>query len=677
MRVFSKFPERITRISGIPTNQQRFKTITVNQRIRFLDSYQFLSDPLAKLVDTLRKSNSTFPLLSSMLTDDESKSLSAEQEETKTMLLRKGAYPYSFATSLEALQEAKSLPAKSHFDNDMTLEPCPDEDYAFAQKVWDHFECDNMLDYTVLYMNTDVFLLADVVFNFRDVIYDNFEIDMCQYLSLPHLAMDCMLKKTGVEIEMLSDQDMADWLRKGIRGGHSFVNLRRAVKTPNMTLKYVDMTNLYGKAMMQPLPVGDYKFLEGEELANFNVRGMRDDDDYGCILEVDLEYPEMLHQSHSSFPLAPENIEITTEDLSPYSRRCMETLSHKKQHRAKKLTATMRDKKNYVIHGSVLRLYLSLGLKLIKIHRVLTFRQRAFIRPFIEECARNRMLAATEVEQAMWKLMANSVYGKFIESVEKRMDCRFNRTREASVQHCSSPLYKGQMICDEDLSITFLRKKSVQMRQCWAVGFSILDISKGLMYDLYYNGIKPAFRYGCVRVIMSDTDSFLLQLKDTDELDALVRLRDRMDFSNLPPEHPLYSRERAKVPGYLKDEMPGDVITKVIALRSKCYAIQTAEGELKTTSKGVTKAGKKSLTIESFERCIDQIASQEVTQNTITSKNHINKMMRSTRVAFSSFDDKRHQTCAIHSAPLGSIQVGSYKCTKTCFECQMADRYIF
>ena len=242
------------------------------------------------------------------------------------------------------------------------------------------------------------------------------------------------------------------------------------------------------------------------------------------------------------------------------------------------------------------------------------------------------------------------------------MDCTFSKSREAAMKHGSSPLYKGMLICGEDLSISFFRKKKIRMRQCWGVGFSILEISKYIMQRLYYKEILPRLGAGNVSVVMSDTDSFLLEVKGWNEDEIMEKLRDVMDFSNLDKNHPLYDISRCREPGYLKNEMPGADILEVVALKSKTYSIRAKGRVTKNKAKGVVKKIKNAIPFSQYKKCLKKISDVEITQNTLRSRNHINQMMRSHKIAFSSFDDKRFLLCPKHSAPYGSCLVKRTEC---------------
>ncbi len=410
---------RVGELFAIPLNTQKFKSVTVNQRIRFLDSFQFLPSSLSALVDTLVASKHPFRLLDTMVTG----------EEEKALLLRKGVYPYSFATSPEALTACESLPPRDAFFSDLSGAECSEEDYAHAQKVWEVFRCRNMMDYTALYVRGDVHLLAEAVINFRDMVWKNFGLDMCQYLSLPHVAKDAMLKYTKARIELVHDQEMSYLLQNNIRGGLSFVNVRHAkriaeeelparqghgVRTVPQTMLYVDANNLYGFAMSAPLPERDFRWMTADELESFDpARDVSLNDGPGYILEVDLEYPEELHLSHNSFPLAPESAEIGWSHLSPYSRSCLRALGQDPtKYKATKLTSTFHPRRKYLVHGLNLALYLKHGLRLTKIHRGITFHQSRYLESYITMCTKKRAEAHTKAEADMFKLFCNSAYGK-------------------------------------------------------------------------------------------------------------------------------------------------------------------------------------------------------------------------------------------------------------------------
>lgn len=316
-------------------------------------------------------------------------------------------------------------------------------------------------------------------------------------------------------------------------------------------------------------------------------------------------------------------------------------------------------RKNYVVHGLNLQLYEKLGMEVVKIHRGISFEQRDFIRPYIEMCTKKRKTAPTESLKNMYKLLCNALYGKMIEGVFGRMDVKFNRTAEEAVYHSSSPLFKGNVIFDEDLSASFLRKKKVYLNQSWPVGFAILELSKYRMQKFYYETIQPAFGPDGCTVLMTDTDSFLLEVNAPSIDNAVERIKDVMDFSNYPRDHPFFSMEKAKALGHLKNEVPNSDIEKFVGLKSKTYMYLTSDNESHVRAKGVKRSHQGNIKFEHMVNCLHEMKGHEVSSNFIRSKNHVIRLMRGRQLAFSSFDDKRYLLCPIHSVPYGSKHIPS------------------
>lgn len=161
------------------------------------------------------------------------------------------------------------------------------------------------------------------------------------------------------------------------------------------------------------MPVGDYRWLSVEEMDNFDVDEIDDDDDAetGYFVDVTLEYDEEFHVAHNSMPLAAQRLHVTGDMLSSYARSALEKTQKKKvsSYKADKLSATFMTRERYVCHGLNLKLYLELGMRLIKVHRVMTFTQAPFIRPYIDFCAKMRAQSVSKSRSNIFKLAANAV----------------------------------------------------------------------------------------------------------------------------------------------------------------------------------------------------------------------------------------------------------------------------
>ena len=183
---------------------------------------------------------------------------------------------------------------------------------------------------------------------------------------------------------------------------------------------YLDMNNLYGDTISEYLPYGGFKWVKVNNETVNRILNKSDNSLHGYFLEVDLDYPEELHEEHKDYPLAPEKIKIEEELLSPYS------LEIKKENNIKvgginKLVQNLLSKKNYVVHYRNLRYYLSQGLILKKVHKILEFKQSAWMKPYIDFNTQKRKEANNEADKNLFKLLNNVVYGKTMENMRKRI----------------------------------------------------------------------------------------------------------------------------------------------------------------------------------------------------------------------------------------------------------------
>lgn len=199
---------------------------------------------------------------------------------------------------------------------------------------------------------------------------------------------------------------------------------------------------MYGVALSDYLPTGDFKWLTEEKISILNVSNLPEDNDKGYIIECDLEYSTDLHASHSDYPLAPERMVVSDEMLSAHSNKMWRDIqdhytSEIKRTKTSKLIPNLYNKKNYVVHYRSLKQYISLGLKLTKIHRVLEFSQAASLKPYIDLNTAKRAQAKNDWEKKFYKLMNNAVFGKTLENLRNRVDVKLAHTEKKLKKTCS------------------------------------------------------------------------------------------------------------------------------------------------------------------------------------------------------------------------------------------------
>ena len=628
-------------IGVIASNFEKYMGFRLGNHLTFIDSFSFMSQSLDRLI-------------SSNLTDDAFSYTRGAfpNDEQFRLIKRKGVYPYDYMDSFERFSE-KSLPGIEDFYSILNDTGISESDYSHAKEVWSTFQIRDMGEYHDLYLRTDVLLLADVFESFRGTCQTNYGLDPCHYYSAPGLSWDALLKMTNVNLDLISDIDQQLFIEKGMRGGISTITHRHAVannkymkgynpELESSYLMYLDANNLYGWAMSQSLPTGDFKWIPSEDFEDpedFILENYTNDTRKGVILEVDLEYPEELHDFHNDYPLAPEKILITDDMLSKYWKdlKEKENISSGRVH---KLFPNLRNKEKYVLHYRNLQLYLSLGMKLTKIHRVLEFTQRPWMKRYIDLNTEKRTMAKNSFEKDFFKLMNNSVFGKTMENLRKRSNIHLETDPNHLLKLTRQPTYVSSKIFDENLVGVQMKKVRLVLDKPSYVGFCILDMSKTLMYDFHYNYIRK--KYPEAKLLFTDTDSLFYHIKAEDLYSDLYKDKDLFDNSDYPKSSKFFFVENKKVIGKFKDETAGDAIIEFVGLKSKMYSYKTENKENKT-AKGVKKNVIKSeLSLSDFLDTLQKCNTMRHKMLTIRSEYHQISSYQINKVSLSPFDDKRY-----------------------------------
>ena len=308
--------------------EEKYKEID----LRFIDSFKFMSSSLDSLVNNLARGGHKFW------------GFEKYSNSRRELLIKKGIYPYEYMDNWNRFNESK-LPDKAKFYSKLNMNEVSDKDYEHARKVWKEFEIKNMREYHDLYLLTDTILLANVFESFRNVCMENYGLDPGHFYTAPGLAWKACLKKTEIVLELLQDMDMLLMFERGIRGGirggitqafHRYASANNPYmeeydkdKETNY-LQYLDANNLYGWAISQPLPTGEFRWIkcdvwDPEKLVNMLSKEKK----YGYLLEVDVKYPRELHNLHNDIPFMCDKMNINGVE---------------------KLIPNLYDKKKYIIH---------------------------------------------------------------------------------------------------------------------------------------------------------------------------------------------------------------------------------------------------------------------------------------------------------------------------------------
>ena len=627
-------------IDCIPNNEEKYISFSKTIKTReYTNKRGEIKNKKFKIVfkDSMKFMLSSVEALVNNLSEDDFKNLEKYfiPEEIK-LLKQKGFYPYEYMDNIEKLKDTKPPPQKAFYSK-LTGKGINNYNYNHVLNVWKTCKIKKLKEYHEVYNKTDVLLLADVFEKFRDLCLMNYGLDPAHYYTAPGLAWDAMLKMTKINLELLSDVDKLLMIEKGIRGGISIISNRYG-KANNKYMKdfyekelskylmYLDANNLYGWAMSQKLPIHSFEWMTDKEIKNlFKIQVVQFWERTPCILEVDLTYPEELHDLHNDYPLCPERVECDKG--------------------VKKLIPNLRDKNNYVVHYKTLMQYLNLGMELKKIHRGIKFVECDFLKPYIDMNTNLRTQAKNNFEKDFFKLMNNSVFGKTMENIRNRVNIKLTTTGEQFKKLTAKPNYESRKIFNENLVSVHMKKTSLTMNKPVYLGMSILDLSKTLMFDFHYKYIIP--KYGNkAKLLFTDTDSFLYEIQTEDFYkDISGDVKDRFDTSDYPEGHPsgIPTGVNKKVLGMFKDEAAGKNITEFVGLRAKLYSYKMEEGKENKKCKGIKKAVvEKSISHEDYKTCLKTGKEQLRRQNIIRSYEHTLYTEEINKVALSAADDKRY-----------------------------------
>ena len=226
-------------------------------------------------------------------------------------------------------------------------------------------------------MKNDVLLLTCVFEKFIKVSVFEFDINPLYCVSLPGYTREFDLKHIGTNLQTLQDKDMNLLLENTIRGGKGSVMSDRYAKSDDdKRILYIDSNNLYGHSMSQPLPYDEIEFdknVEFEDLLN-----TPDDSNIGYFIEVDLTYLDDIKEKTRNFPFPPENKGITQDKYKDY----MNKIKPKNYTKAKKFKCDWTDKKNYLVHYGMLKLFVRHGMVVDKLHEISSFKQSKWLEKY-------------------------------------------------------------------------------------------------------------------------------------------------------------------------------------------------------------------------------------------------------------------------------------------------------
>ena len=200
----------------------------------------------------------------------------------------------------------------------------------------------------------------------------------------------------------------------------------------------------------------------------------------------------------------------------------------------------------------------------MKIHRVLTFKQSYWMKSYIDFNTEKRINAANDFEKDFFKLIVNSVYGKTMGNLRTRINGRLVNNAEDFLIYTSRPTYIACKIFSKNFAAIHETKPVLILNKPIFFRFTVLELSKWLMYDFHYNFIIKDFN---AELLFTDTDSLTYEIKSEDVHEEFFKWKDLFDSSNYPKDSKFFNEVNKKVIGNMKDEFGGVIVDDFLRLK--------------------------------------------------------------------------------------------------------------
>lgn len=612
-------------------------------QIKFLDSYRFLPASIA----TLAASLSSYPEYTKFH-EANFPNLSFWRDPKKQFL------PYEYLDSFDRFEETE-LPPVDGFYSHLSEDTISVEDHAHAVSVFNNLNNRTLGGYIDYYLTIDVLLLQDIFEHFRDTSFRDFNLEPLFFCTLAGFSFNSCLENIDTPIELISDPNMLFLLKNSIRGGIACAMTRYSEANnkymeggynkdkgePNYLMQ-IDANALYNFTMQMSLPLNNFKFIEGEEFERVknNILNIPQDNNVGYIFVCDVIYPKHLHDLHNCLPFLAESKVING---------------------TKKLVPNLYDKTDYVAHYMVLQQALNFGLILKSVKKIIKFNQCKWLKPYMDLCSRLRQVPTNnDFQKLLYKLMANIIFGKMIESIDKYRSVKLITKWKADHKTLDGrkllkdPRFKSFTIFTEDFVAIEMKRTKVLYNRPTIVGYSILELSKFRMYQFYYGLLQAKLGPENIKICYIDTDSYLLSCKK-DIFEFIRNNHDHFDTADYGKDNRFNITPRNnKIPGLFHDEGKGVLLIQFYALRAKAYAMLFENQHLVKKLKSANSSTKAKLQLEDYAKVWRDREVLFAKMFRIQSKLHVLETIEINRKTLSGDDDKRY-ICSdnIHTLALG------------------------
>lgn len=623
----------------IAQNSEKYISFTLSG-VRYIDSLAFLLASLDKCAESLRVDEKI----------ETAKYILETFGEIVTKdhpLLKKGIFPYELLTvdNWKTLFKSNVFPDKESFTTVLSGK-ISDKDYIAGKSVFTRY-CKTFEDFHDIYLALDCTLLADVFTKFRTNIYQEFGLDAVHYYTAPGLSWACFLKTKQHKVSNLTDIDILNIVEQNIRGGVSVISKRYAKannpkvagydpSVPESYLMYLDANNLYGWAMQQMVPIDAGRFVD-KSLEDLLTHDCKSNLNYIVVCDIDYSDP-ILQEKTKWYPFAPESLIVDPKWLSPKQIE-IKTIHGITDGNIDKLIPNQMNKTRYACLLNNLQFYVKHGLKITKVHECIEFEQAPLMRAYIDHNSVKRKAATTDALKDLFKLLNNAIYGKTLENVRNRITGEVVASCAKIQKLVNKHDFLRLKTFGEGLAFIERKKREDKINKPIHIGFFVLEYSKLLMYQFFYDVLQPTFGQDKVHLLMTDTDSLVLQIFTRDLYGQMAN-----DSTKLHNQvNKWIDTSDSKIPGLFKDECGNDIMTEFVGLRSKMYSYRTQSmKKAKNIAKGVTRIVSKGMNFDDYRDVITENKILTHNMHGLRSFAHEVHLIEMNKITLSPYDDKRY-----------------------------------
>ena len=399
--------------------------------------------------------------------------------------------------------------------------------------------------------------------------------------------------------------------------------------------------------MSQYLPTSEFEKLQLPEQTVEDLTHCPDNNEFDYFIECDLEHPLEIKENTKIFPFCPYQTKADPDLFSAY----MNNVNQPNYKPTPKLMCDVTNKSKYMIHYRMFKFYLNQGMKETKIHTIYRFKQSPWLAKYIDHNTQKRTVAKTNFEKDLYQIMNNAFFGKTMENVRDRTNLELidHSQIDQIIKRQSKLSFEGIIDHYSKFSVyKFGEEKTVFDKPIY-LGFSVLELSKLLMYEFHYHTLEPYWQ-NKVQLHYMDTDSFILSfiVNNRELINFLQQNKDEFDFNELDNTHESYDPINKKVIGKMKIETsPVLVLDTFTALRSKSYFFSYNS----IIQKAKKKEYKKTPKCEEYQNSLFNSETSSSTNISIRSNLHNLTVKKQPKLCLNPFDDKRLYINPIQKLP--------------------------